>query len=144
MPELKKPKKKTIKLCRKLTKSSFHKFGNCSGDLNTVGDLKSNHLNYGLFKGLISNGPVITNLFARNNIDETTRYLQTFITVLFQVHSITEELQPFQSGNVFTSALYIQLLTIYQGVHITYLNCFDSLAIRLWSMDLKHLIPIPL
>ena len=50
---------------------------------------------------------MLANWFAWNNIDKTARYLQIGTTVPYQVHSITDKWQPFQSESVFTSALYL-------------------------------------
>ena len=68
--------------------------------------------------------------FAQNKVDQT----EMFITVAFLVHSITDELQPFQSGNVFNG---LATLTGARYKHRSLFKVYGLILIRINSIQFK-------
>ena len=87
-------------------------------------------INFAVCKNYNTLNILLTDWFAQNKVNET----EMFITVAFLVHSITDELQPFQSGNVFNG---LATLTGARYKHRSLFKVYGLILIRINSIQFK-------
>ena len=89
---------------------------------------------------LMHRDKLITDWFARKNVDDTVIFVTIYITVTKQVHSINDKFVSLQSGSVFyecskLTGTQFYVFSIYKFVTTNAFNCHNTLGYiqRKWS-----------